>query len=228
MNFYNLWNETRLLNVPDDAFIKDFLSCSPSSTTSFLKGNHDDMVLLSKTLLNISIKEFVDYINTDYNYSVTDIPQFSNFEHAILDVNIIISMCGPLDFTDLGKMIINAKLEGACKKYGENHSKTAAMFGLVDLNKTSRYLVSNTSFGQFSIALDKNDKKELLKRIALRNPFIKTIIYYAKKGNADYSELTASLLSTSTSLRRKSNVKKIVTFILENTEVAYLLNNIIW
>ena len=133
-----------------------------------------------------------------------------------------------LDFIEIGKKLINAKLDGACKKYGENHSKLAYELNLVNLEKEKRYVVTNTKLGEFLVSIDYDTKKEILKRLWLRNPFIKEMIIRAKNGDCNYSELASQYLSQSTVLRRKSNVKYVLGYILEESNYEFILNNITW
>lgn len=215
-------------NISEEAFKIEFLECSFNSSEIFKNGEKDDFVTLSEILIATPIEDFVSLIDKNYEYSVLDIIQFSNFDDAIFEVNKIISTKGEKSFTELGRILVNSRLDGACKKYGENHAKTAMAFELVGLRKEHVFIASNTKFGEFSILLNKHDKTQILRRLALRNPFIKTLIYNAKKGNADYYELARTVLSDSTVARRKSNTKRIITFVLENTDYSYLLNNIAW
>lgn len=78
--------------------------------------------------MDTSIEKLIDSIGfVDANTINPDIIlQFSNFDHGIFEVPRNIKMEGkPLTFNELGKLIMNSKEEGACKKYGENHSKLA-------------------------------------------------------------------------------------------------------
>jgi len=120
---------------------------------------------------------------------------------------------------------MHSKLVGACKKYGENHAKLAYEFSFVNLEKKTSTIVTNTSLGSFSISLSKDDKYELIKRLALRNKFISSIIFGAKKDMITYSSFASKVLSESTVNRRKSNVKYLVSLILKDNE---LLMNIVW
>ena len=78
---------------------------------------------------------------------------------------------------------MNSKEEGACKKYGENHSKLADKLSLVNLNREGCFYVSNTSFGDFSVGMSKVDLLNVVRRLLLRNNFIKLIVKMAKEGN---------------------------------------------
>ena len=85
--------------------------------------------------------------------------------------------------------------------------------------------MKNTALGSFTIGLEKDEKDELVKKLAMRNCFIKSLIFHAKNGVISYNDLAGKVLSESTCVRRKSNVKKLVSLMLEDSE---LLNSVIW
>lgn len=225
MGFYSEWlNSINTQNA--GKYIRSFLSSTPQSLLPLLSGNIDELVCVCKVLLNTPIERFIEEINCDNYFSAENIIQFSNFEHAITSViTLLETEDKDLTFTELGWLIMHSKLEGACKKYGENHSKLAAELSLVTLEKNKSYYVKITSLGKFLNSLDNKEKYEIIKRLSLRNCFIKELIYRAKKQVVLYSDLAMTVLSESTMIRRKSNVKYLVSLILENNE---LLNNIVW
>lgn len=230
MTFFDLWNETRKNGINQDSFFTDFLSGSEQSLKPLFLGTKDELFCFCNLMLDIPVDEFINYVvNKNFCLKPEDIIQFSDFEHAVFDVNRIIKLENKdMTFTEIGKEIMNCKLEGACKKYGENHSKLASQLSLVRVERNGCFFVSNTNFGSYSVSLSKEDKIEIIKRLALRNIFIQKIISDAKNGNCDYQLLAESVLSTSTAIRRKSNVRYLVTLILSHTGNEYLLKNIVW
>lgn len=225
MGFYNEWFES--INTEKEIFyIKSFLNSTPQSLDTFLAGNKDELIIATKVLLNTPISKYVETIDEVSVFAAEDIVQFSNFNHAI---STICTCCEfedkGLTFSEIGKMIMHSRLEGACKKYGENHAKLAAEFSLVTLHKDKSFYVKNTALGSFSISLNKEDKNELIKRLALRNCFIKDLLFHAKKDIVHYSQLASKVLSESTVNRRKSNVKYLTMLVLTNESLG---NNIIW
>ena len=226
MNFYLEW-ENNLPNIEENKkYTKMFLSKSEDSIKVFNNGSTEELIYVCKFLLNIPISNFIYCIDENKTCSTDMIIQYSNLEHAILDVPRVLKFNNkPLTFAELGKIIINAKEEGACKKYGENHAKLASELSMVILEKKNSTYVSNTSFGNFSVSLSEKDRRELVKRLAIRNEFIQKLIYLAKKGMVYYMDIAMETLSESTAIRRKSNVRQIVNLILNDNE---LINNIIW
>lgn len=225
MSFYSDW-ENNLNTDQEENYIIDFLNFSSNSLEIFLSGTKDEIFTACKILINTPISKFIATINNECNYTSENILQFSNFDHAVSNVCTCCEIYREgLTFNEIGKMIMHSKLEGACKKYGENHSKLAAELSFVTLTKNGSFYVKNTALGSFTISLTKECKYELIKRLALRNKFIKNIICKAKNGIIYYSSLASKVLSESTVNRSKSNVKFLTMLILENEHIK---NNIIW
>lgn len=226
MNFYLEWKNNLSSVEENEKFIKKFLSKSEDSNIVFINGTNEELVHVCKFLLDIPIGTFICYIDENKKCSTDMIIQYSNLEHAIVDVARVLKFINkPLTFAELGKIIINAREEGACKKYGENHSKLANELSMVLLERKGSTYVSNTSFGNFSVGLSDKDRIELVKRLVLRNEFIQKLIYLAKRGIVSYMDVAKETLSESTAIRRKSNVRQIITLVLNGNE---LINNIIW
>lgn len=226
MNFYENWKNSMFDTEKNKEFTKKFLSKDPASLEVLNNGTTEKLISVCKFLLSIPISNFVYCIDKDIECTTDMIIQYSNLEHAIVDVAKVLKFNSkPLTFAELGKIIIQAKEEGACKKYGENHSKVAAELSMVRLERKSATEVSNTAFGDFSVDLSENDRIELVKRLAIRNEFIQKLIYLAKHGFVDYMKVAELTLSESTAIRRKSNNKEVVSLILKGNEI---FNNIVW
>ena len=226
MNFYLEWENSLYSIEENKKYTKRFLSKDDASLKVFNEGTNDELVTVCKFLLEIPISNFIYCIDEDRKCTTDMIIQYSNLDHALVDVVRVLKFNNnSLTFAELGKIIINAKEEGACKKYGENHAKLASELSMVKLERKSSTIVSNTSFGDFSVGLSDKDRNELVKRLALRNKFIQKLIYLAKKGLVNYMDVAMETLSESTAIRRKSNVRQIVNLILADNELA---NNIIW
>lgn len=225
-----MWEIARNNGMDETSFMTDFLKDTDFSEEILLKGNDADEWTAIDILLSTKIENLVDIINRPLNPIYPEsIVQFSTFDHALFTINKILHFKkGCLTFSEIGKEIINASQDGACKKYGENHSKVAAMLSLVTLKKEGQLKVSNSSLGNVSLSLEKCDKYQLAKRLSLRNSFIQNIISKAKNGDCNYMALAQQYLSESTAIRRRSNVKFIVQLILEGTSYEFLLKNIVW
>ena len=225
MGFYEDWSKATIAD--EDYYIQSFLDQSEESTNVFKHGNVEEIIVAVKLLLSKPIKCFIDRMNKSRDYFPADLFQYSNFDHAITNVCSVISFSKrPLTFSEIGKIIMHSKSDGACKKYGENHAKLAKELSLVEFSRNSSFIVQNTSLGNFTLKISEEDKYQLVKRLSLRNKFIQTLFFHAKNEIIHFDELALKVLSLSTSTRRKTNIKFIVSLILEDNKELY--NNIIW
>ena len=225
MDFYREWQDCHETEK-EKHYIDSFLNSSPQSLECLLNGDRESIKIAMAVLLSVPISKFVASINSASKFIARDIIQYSNFDRAITSVCACCEFEKQgLSFEELGKRIMNSKLDGACTKYGENHAKFAEILSFVNITNKKPLLVTNTSLGTFSLSLTKNEKYELVKRLAIRNPFVKTLIYRAKEGTIQYYELAAGVLSTSTCIRRRTNVKFVTSLILLDEPEK---NNIVW
>lgn len=102
----------------------------------------------------------------------------------------------------------------AKKKYGENHSKTAALMDLALVTKTnSRANVTISEFGKYYIKLDEKTKNQLAIKLLLRIPIIQR--YFLNGESKELLEDDLKILSKSTINRRRSNVENMIRSILD-------------
>ena len=229
MNFYSIWEAVLKDNIDDSTFIESFLKKTNSSRDVLLNGTEDEMLQIFNFLNKYDIDKMIDKIDSSY-LSVIDpnmVIQFSSFEIGIKDVISILKQFGNLTFDEIGKYLLGERDLLAMKKYGENHSKLAQIFDLVELSNKKPITVSLTSLGRFCSMMDFRSEQRMLRILALRDPLIRNIIYRSKTGKCKYISET-SCLSESTQIRRRSNVKTLIDFILTNSNYEYLLENIEW
>lgn len=228
MNFYKDWQNAINDHESNQKFIKEFLNKTKNSKNALINGTKEELIIACKTLISIPISEFILCIDKVPNFTPDSIVQFSNLDNAITQVCRVLNFKKDgMTFCELGKEIIKAVEYGACNKYGENHSKVAEEINMVYFEKTGSIKVYLTQFGKFSINLSSEDRIELMKRLMLRNDFIKTLIYYASNEYVvSYMDIAQKVLSKSTALRRKSNVRQIVNYILEDDKE--IMNKIVW
>ena len=226
MDFYKEWNKD-LLN---QEFISDFLNKKKYSEEVFLSGSDDEIVFAYNVLTKIGIESIINYIDEKEIKEIdpTMIFQFSNFEAGTKDIcRILFSEKKALTFDEIGEKMLGERSKLAEKKYGENHSKLAGQLSLVTISVSRPFTVENSSLGNFCVSLDENCFLNFIKILALRNELVKNLIAKAKKGFVNYRD-EVRCLSESTSIRRRSNVKFLMSFILKNTIFEKLLFNIIW
>jgi hypothetical protein len=122
---------------------------------------------------------------------------------------------------------MNSVKLGAKVKYGENHSKLAAMMSLVNILNTRPVVVKPTRWGSFLTRYAFTEKSDVLKKLLLRDVCVKSILSKAFAGPVNYRDIV-SFLSPSTMIRRRSNVKKLLEFIINDSEREIYLSNINW
>ena len=123
-------------------------------------------------------------------------------------------------FIEAGKLLLDdgaQRKDMAYIKYGENHLKTAEALGLLyELTRT--YFLS--CIGTVYISLCEEDQKRLLTRLFLRNKLISRLIKVTNTSNIDARQFLY-MLSDSTYIRRRSNLKCILHFLQESTEYDF-------
>lgn len=169
-------------------------------------------------ILNTDEKHIIELLKASDNLEeVTkdNIPQFSNLEHAYLDVPMCLRNSGEsVTFEDLGYYITRSDPEYkqnpvANKKYGENHSKFAAQMDLVLIDRAmSTHKVELSEFGKVYCELSEDDKRELAKKLRLRIPVVQR--YFISGQDQAVIEKELEILSKSTQKRRRSNVESVV------------------
>ena len=227
--FYQKWAQAKISNKDCTPFILSFLESSTESIDTFLYGSADEVVDAIKLLLSVSIEDLLDSIKYDNTFASKDVFQYSKLEDAVISLcNILEYEEKSLTFFEAGQRLTQSDKEFACIKYGENHIKTAEAFSLVKLEKPAckgaRY-ATITALGSIFTRLSNEEKYELVRRLALRNKFVKSLIFNAKNREATYQEIVSRVLSGQTIIRRKHNVEIIVKLILKEHPIT---NNIRW
>lgn len=160
-----------------------------------------------------------------------DIFQFSNFNDCTLKI------CSTLKANenpgvkalDMGKLLLDdgkSRKEGAYTKYGENHLKAATLLGLMWKYYDTYYL---TCLGYVYDTLNELEQNRLLTRLILRNNLVKRIIRATYKGNLNMRQF-CYMLSDSTYVRRRSNIKSILLYLKNSDEYDFstMFDKIIW
>lgn len=151
-----------------------------------------------------------------------DVFQFSNFDDATIRLcQRMIEVDNPgLRHLEVGKLLLNdgkERNDGAYVKYGENHAKAGTSFGLIqELSKT--YFLS--CVGAVYSQIDSETREKLLTRLVLRNPLIKRIILATSNGKVNIRQMLY-MLSESTFIRRRSNIKDVWAKLLNSSEYDF-------
>lgn len=163
-----------------------------------------------------------------------NIPQFSDFNDVYLETPRILSLSGQsMTYDELGTYLDNGKdkKEGARRKYGENHSKLAALLDLAIITEeNSSYKVSISAFGTAYDKRSNDEKKNLAARLLLRLPIVQKMLISALTTEVHIVD-ELSCLSDQTKKRRKPHLVSIMNFISEeageyDTSLRKALDNI--
>ena len=191
----------------------------------FCKYNASPVKTYVDELNNIPLIRYVSFIEKLSNkekITPRDVFQFSDFNNATdgLCKKIIGKDKHGLKFIDVGKMLLDdgeVRKDGAYTKYGENHIKTAEMLGLAFELCKAYYL---SGLGYVYIQLDDISKEKLIHRLILRNKLIVRLYQAAMNGKVNVRDFFM-VLSDSTYIRRRGNVKKILTVLSESKEYDF-------
>ncbi len=167
--------------------------------------------LLLEVLKKYKCSEILKIIAEEFKAPVIDkkdIAQFSDFRDAYYQVPYLLKNCGftDVDYSRMGYMLRHEKRkDGADKKYGENHIKTAAQLGLC-LFKNCR--ANSNALGNLFVGLSEEDQKSILPKLCLYIPFIQK--YFIEGATDEIVDDMLSVLSESTQIRRRPNVNLII------------------
>lgn len=173
-------------------------------------------------LLETDCREIVALIKgLDFRFSIkkADIPQFSCLNDSFAKVPFLVRDCGIDDITylQMGFMLGSGpRKDGADRKYGENHAKTAAQMGLCSIRQ-KRIYSSFLGLKFTSLPIEKREK--LYPKLALFMPLMFNV--FANDAGADYVDESVKILSLSTQKRRLPNVWTLINVI--NTKLPYEL-----
>lgn len=231
-DFYYEWKNAIDNNQNDDFFILPFLSKAEETCSLFINElTREQFLLVFGVLQSIPTDHFLEYICTRnglLDYDTTDIPQFSDFEKgAIIVPQILEFYPNGTTFTELGRKLISTKEDEANRKYGENHASLAALMSLASIITQRKKLVCPTKLGHFLIDYSLDEKRNTLKALLLRNPFIQAMIRIAILDYGTYGMLMRGL-ADSTAKRRRQSIRHLVEFILSGTSREETYRNIDW
>lgn len=231
MGFYSDWRLKEQAGASVTEFITDFLSSHAPSLSDLYNGDerelNDAYCVLSITPLSVFLLELEDLRGIP-DLCPRDIPCFSNMEKGASRLNELLLFAPEgLTLSEIGYQLMNSTNDGAQKKYGENHSKLAESMSLVLLSNKKPIVVVATAWGNYLTRYSFNQKKEVIKKLLLRDRCIQSILSGALKGSVNYKEIV-SFLSNSTKIRRRTNVRYLINFILSGSEYESTLSNINW
>lgn len=230
MAFYRDWLEC---NDPaeEQLYIKRFIEGTQESSAPLFNGNEDELNAAYDVIKRILLTEYFEIVEKDSSLPTLNaacVPCFSNLEKGASRVNEILEFEPEgLTFDQLGYQLMNSKKPGAQKKYGENQAKLAMTMNLVYFKKYSSTLVCPTAWGSYLTRYTFEQKQDVLKKLLLRDPCVRTLLHFAFLGPVKYCDIVP-FLKKSTMIRRRTNVRSLVLFILNDTEREVAFTNIDW
>lgn len=229
MSFYEEWIMKKNTES-EKRYIEYFLKLLPESTEVFHKGNDAELGTAISVINSVSIEQYINVIDS-LNYiediEPSQVPQFSDFSAGVYRVPELLEFSpNGMTFEKIGHQLVKCTTEGAGVKYGENHSKLAETMELVEITKRPSKVVS-TVLGKYLVRFLPEEKKDLLRRLAIRQYMAQKIIHDSANKLICYREAVGKL-SSATALRRRNNVRVYLNFILKDTKFENRLNKIDW
>lgn len=230
MNYYEKWiKETSTNNIQEK--IVAFLHSYPETIEAFLSTNKSEMEFAYLALNETSLTVFLDTLRRIDKYPVLttkDVLCFSKLENGVSRLNELLEFSPEgLTFAELGAQLVGSAKLPAQIKYGENHSKLAAALNLVEISNTRPAIVKSTPWGSYLTNFSLSEKESVIKKLLLRNACVQSVIGKALNGEVAFNDL-ALFLASSTRIRRMSNVRTLVTYILSGSDYETALKNINW
>lgn len=231
-------------------YFEDSISLNTSKVTNITSFDISNVnYIISDNLFTTSSNSYINIINKftssdieilldsiDYSHlklKSYDIPQFSNFVNSTINlINVLSNIETPLNYNDIGLLLTDGnKKDGAYKKYGENHSKTAELLELVSISSTTPKLVSLTSLGKTLLSVERSIFQKIIFFEILKCNLIKLLLSLCKlHDEVNVKEICLKVISEKTYIRRRSNIKSLVNIlkVQEIKELNLLLNKLIF
>ena len=208
-----------------ETIVKDFFQKSYEDVINehlFIRSfnlNKDELFDYVNRVVEVKLLEYcnyvIDYCHIDY-LTFQDVVQFSSLDDATTGICQVLTRAHDgLHNLEVGQALLDdgtVRKEGAYRKYGENHAKTAIELGLVLENSGCYFL---TCLGEIYNDLENSVQNELLRRTILRNRFFQKILIKSQLGPVSI-ENEMSFFSQSTIIRRLPNVRTLYNIMIGN------------
>ncbi len=175
---------------------------------------------LLETPLSDVFDAIINYPNNE-EILPSNIPQFSEMADAYLNTPDILVRSGiDMTYDELGTYLDNGKEknEVARRKYGENHSKLAALLDLVVIvAPNNSFQASISVFGEAFNRRTEDEKKKIVSRLLFRIPIIQKMLTDALSHEVEIEDELVGL-SIQTRKRRKPNIASILKYIYDGTD----------
>ena len=217
---------TTLLNQrleQDKLILSDFYTNKVSLNSSdyaSLDEYNQCMLVLIETLSLWRIADIIKVLTGSYMHREIksgEIPQFSNFAECVYTTPLRLESLdhGDVSYLEMGKLLgSNPRKEGADLKYGENHAKTAALFGFTSVINGK---INLTSFGRLFLKLNKYQQEALIPALSLKIPIIYNFFCTGESEETLLKDI--SILSETTQKRRLSNIRTLISAVKEGFKI---------
>ena len=231
MGFYKSWLNKISKKDNDDNEILIFLEHGDDVISPFIDGEEEELEAFWLSVNSHSVSDFVsqlEHMTVSNSFSSNDVPCFSTFEIGATRVPELLEFSpSGLSFKELGYKLKKPLQKTASQKYGENQARLAEMLHLVTINDSAPKRVFVTRLGKYLNRYSFLEKENVIRSLLLQDPYIQHVVTATLHYSYNYSEVL-TVLSRSTAMRRRQNVRKIVTFILSDEEFSDCLNHIDW
>ena len=192
-------------------------------TISCCKSKYDINAVCSLVFRTISSSSLNDLFKILDSFPISSVdiamvPQFSNFEDATVNLINIFLDDESLSFEEIGNKLRSGigNLD-SFKKYGENHSKLAALLDLVVIREADhKQFVSLSPVGKYLKDTTYSEILNFSTKQILRIPIIQQLIIHSKVDEAFIEDIIAlSGAKPSTIKRRTSSIKYLIDLLFQ-------------
>ena len=221
MGFYDDWGRD-----PDNKkYMLDYLSKTVPSRDVLRNGSEKEVRGACDLLRSIPMGSFIDHMKelpTGRLPKTDEIPQCGTLEKAICEVPQALAFApNGLLCAELGLRIGAEKGGDAPRKSGEGNGKLADAMDIAlrmklpaDSRTGFKYGYKISSLGKYLLRYtDMNDKMDIIARLLAREYVAQVIIVSAMDGYASYDEAVSALKSPATRIRRRQNVRRVISII---------------
>lgn len=221
MSFYEDWS----LDIANKKYLLEYLGKSDASRDDFRNGSEATVKKACELLRNIPMERFIDSIKelpTDRLPDTEEIPQCGTLEKAICEVpQALVFFPQGLLCAELGLRLGANNGGDAPRKSGEGNGKLADAMDIAirmkmptDSKSGLKYGYKISSLGRYLLRFNNiNSKMDIIARLLIREYVAQVLIVHAMDGYASYEEAVSSLKSPATRMRRRQNVRRVISFI---------------
>ncbi len=233
MNVFDVWRQKQLSKEDDHCCISDYINLSDEMREVLINGNVNDQQLVFDVLNELETEQIIATLTSTksvdgLSFTPAEVPCFSTMLNGMVRLPELLEFYpNGMSFYEIGYQMKKQSNDFACIKYGENHAKLAAKMSLVTITNTKPAVISLTAIGHHLVKYSLDEKKRVLTALLLRDSFMQFLIKHIVVGDSSYAEIV-SFLKPSTAYRRKTSVKQLAEFILEDTTYKEQLSQFEW